>query len=445
MYKKHFSLLKYCQVILVYAASIVLFFICFGVVHGYLENYDYKLSTISSLKLVALSLVASLGIYALLSALSARLIRLNNLVAVNLVIFFVGAELILRVVETRLPFSIVEMLPKEPRNRLMQSRGLFGENTLSGDGMLYSWKPQQSIKELPWVKVDANGYRNPAIPRSVDLVVLGDSVTIAQNSKNDIADFIRKTGMSVLNLGFGGYGPFHQRDAYFKYILGPNIHHDAILINFCFCNDVENAQSYQRILRTGGTWRDYLGSTPNKTAFPFKFDPPWTISILFNLPFKVVQQYRNFRASPKNIQVRLPRGDIETSGWLLPSEPRNLKSEAWGEAEIALSAIIRGASAVGAKAILAYYPDTAQIYMPYISSPVLAKKAARRAHKNATDRLERLARREGGIFIDYTEPLQHGNAEKQVTTQNTDYHPNINGVEIMAETAIPVVRQVLGR
>ena len=156
MYKKHFSLLKYCQVILFYVASIVLFFICFGLVHGYLENYDYKLSTISSLKLVALSLVASLGIYALLSALSARLIRLNNLVAVNLVIFFVGAELILRVVETRLPFSIVEMLPKEPRNRLMQSRGLFGENTLSGDGMLYSWKPQQSINELHWGKVDAN-------------------------------------------------------------------------------------------------------------------------------------------------------------------------------------------------------------------------------------------------------------------------------------------------
>ena len=59
---------------------------------------------------------------------------------------------------------------------------------------------------------DANGFRNPRVPKTADVVVLGDSqtygtgVTAAQAWPSQLGAL---TGKSVYNMSFGGYGPAH--------------------------------------------------------------------------------------------------------------------------------------------------------------------------------------------------------------------------------------------
>jgi lysophospholipase L1-like esterase len=58
-------------------------------------------------------------------------------------------------------------------------------------------------------EIDENGFRNPGIPGAADIAVLGDSHTYGVNVKSEkswprqLADM---SGMSVYNLGVGGYG-----------------------------------------------------------------------------------------------------------------------------------------------------------------------------------------------------------------------------------------------
>ena len=58
--------------------------------------------------------------------------------------------------------------------------------------------------------VDAQGFRNPAVPDRVDIVAIGDSHTQGINVKADEswpAVLGRQLGRSVYNAGIGGYGP----------------------------------------------------------------------------------------------------------------------------------------------------------------------------------------------------------------------------------------------
>lgn len=58
--------------------------------------------------------------------------------------------------------------------------------------------------------IDENGFRNPSVPERADIVAIGDSHTYGVNVKSENAwpaQLARMSGMSVYNLGVGGYGP----------------------------------------------------------------------------------------------------------------------------------------------------------------------------------------------------------------------------------------------
>ena len=58
--------------------------------------------------------------------------------------------------------------------------------------------------------IDENGFRNPSVPERADIVALGDSHTYGVNVKSENAwpaQLARMSGMTVYNLGVGGYGP----------------------------------------------------------------------------------------------------------------------------------------------------------------------------------------------------------------------------------------------
>lgn len=58
--------------------------------------------------------------------------------------------------------------------------------------------------------MDAMGYRNASVPERVEVVALGDSLTFGFNARRSEAwpaVFSRVTGLSIQNLGMGGFGP----------------------------------------------------------------------------------------------------------------------------------------------------------------------------------------------------------------------------------------------
>jgi len=61
-----------------------------------------------------------------------------------------------------------------------------------------------------WPGTDQDGFRNRSIPEQADIVTLGDSHTYGLNADIDTnwpGQLAKLTGLSVYNLGIGGYGP----------------------------------------------------------------------------------------------------------------------------------------------------------------------------------------------------------------------------------------------
>ena len=296
--------------------------------------------------------------------------------------------------------------------------------------------------------MDRNGYRNPDVPNDVDVVILGDSVTIAQNSAVDLGDVFRRSGLSALNLGFSGYGPYQYRDSYEKIVIGQDIRHRLVLINFCVCNDVNNSKTYQQVKKLGGDWREYLGTTPTKSAFPFGFTPPWVVSIAFNAPYWIVQQYRNYKSSKRasgSFFIDLPRGNLELVDQVIPLHPQDLSDADWQPTIDALSETIRRAQGLSAKVVLAYYPDLAQLYAPFMPQSAQQRQAAEADYQTALARLAQLAEQTGVAFIDYTPAMRSATAGQLVTSEDTDYHPNRLGVDVMARSTLPVIKEMLAK
>ncbi len=105
---------------------------------------------------------------------------------------------------------------------------------------------------------DEWGFRNVAVPRQVDVVAIGDSHTFGNTAKMDEAwpqVVGRRTGLSVYNLGVGGYGP----NQYYQLLStrGLSLHPKHVVCGLYLGDDFENAFSvtygleHWAALRTG--------------------------------------------------------------------------------------------------------------------------------------------------------------------------------------------------
>ncbi len=387
----------------------------------------------SSLRLTGIGLTTVAAAWFAIAGFIPRLARFNNIALVNLLLTLLGSELLLRFMVDRLPTSIVQMLPAATRGPILRDRGLFTVDALQGSGQLFSWRPGLVIGGQKWVTIDRNGYRNPSVPTATDVVLLGDSVTVAQFVRQDMASLLHQRGISTLNLGFSAYGPNQERDAYRAYVVEPQIAHRLVVVNFCGCNDVENAQVYRDVAARGGTWREYLAS--EGTAFPFAFTPPWTVSILFNMPSAVTQAWRDRQTHP-SLALSLPRGAVNVTGWL----PRRQLGDAdWEPALAAVADIATLVRSAGAGLIIAYYPDSSALYLDGLARYPALHDAGARDWSDATTRLRRLADHVGARFLDYTPALQRAIDDRVVVTTEGDYHPNQEGVHIMVEALLPLM------
>ena len=54
-----------------------------------------------------------------------------------------------------------------------------------------------------------------------------------------------------------------------------------------------------------------------------------------------------------------------------------------------------------------------------------------------------LAKKEGALFIDYTDALKREQAIKLITVRDGDYHPNSRGVKTMFKTVYPFISEIV--
>lgn len=389
---------------------------------------------VSFLRLTGIALMTLAAAWFAIATFRPRLARLNIIALVNVVLILSGVELLLRFMVNRLPISVVRLLPDASRGPILRDRGHFTVDTLQGSGLLYSWRPGLVIAGQKWITVDGNGYRNASVPAKADVVLLGDSVTLAQYVLEDMASLLKVRGISTLNLGFSAYGPNHERDAYRKYVVESAIAHRVVVVNFCGCNDVENAQLYRDIAARGGSWRDYLPS--ERTVFPFAFTPPLTVSILFNMPGAVQQAWRNRQATEPPLTLSLRRGTVTVTNW---SRFREVHAADWDPALAALKDIATLARSAGARLIIAYYPDQPQLYLDGLASHPALHDTAARQWADATARLRGLADEVGAQFFDYTPDMQRAIGDRLVVAMEGEYHPNQDGVHVMVEAILPLL------
>jgi len=91
---------------------------------------------------------------------------------------------------------------------------------------------------------DRWGFRNPAVPERVDVLALGDSHTFGNTAKMDEAwpsVVQRQTGLTVYNMGLGGYGP----NQYYQLLTtrGLSLHPKRVVLGLYMGDDFENAFS----------------------------------------------------------------------------------------------------------------------------------------------------------------------------------------------------------
>lgn len=91
---------------------------------------------------------------------------------------------------------------------------------------------------------DSWGFRNPTVPEAVDVVALGDSHTFGNTATMDAAwprVLARETGLSVYNLGVGGYGP----NQYYQLLTSRalSLHPKHVVCGLYMGDDFENAYS----------------------------------------------------------------------------------------------------------------------------------------------------------------------------------------------------------
>ena len=91
---------------------------------------------------------------------------------------------------------------------------------------------------------DRWGFRNPDVPENVDVLAIGDSHTFGNTAKMDEAwpsVVHRQTGLTVYNMGLGGYGP----NQYYQVLTtrGLSLHPKRVVVGLYMGDDFENAFS----------------------------------------------------------------------------------------------------------------------------------------------------------------------------------------------------------
>lgn len=406
----------------------------------------------SYLRAAALVGMTALLGYLLVSLRSPRLLAINNLVILNAAAVLVACELWLRQFPASIPEVLLPLLSEPARIAVSRATGLFKEEaTIHGDGLLFSYLPHLRLAAFPHLRIDENGYRNPQdgiAHTHVDTVVLGDSVTMAINATADIADFVRRDGGTAYSLAFGSYGPPLYRDVFDEYVVHRKVRFTTLLIGVCLWNDIADSWRYDLVKAAGGSYREYLSTTP---LYVSTWDKvlPWSISLTANTIYWVRDRHRGTRAAgapdageERNVTVRLPYSTLVTKPFNEPYFPED--SPQWRSFVTHMRDLIARAFDAGAQRVVVLtMPTPGQIYAPFLEPE--AGDIARYVEETRSKTLaamESFLSRPGVRFVDPTPAIREAARSATVSSDGRlEYHLSDHGVRATYELLADALRR----
>ncbi len=385
----------------------------------------------SYFRFAMLTAVAGVAAYLLVSFWRPRLLMWNAAALGAATAALAAGELGLRMFPGAVPDHFLTLFPAPVQSQIAASRGMFSSSTLRGDRMIYAYVPGWKNPRQPWLKIDSDGYRNPARPAGkADVVLLGDSITIAQSAKKDLGDHFRDAGLTAANYGFAGYGVLHYRDVYRAMVLKRNLSHRWVVVLIAPQNDFTDSRHYLEVQESGGNWKDYL-DRPSSLGWPGWADgsfTPWSVSAAVKLPFVLRQRSIT---SKKNVPLVMPRGTVAAGSGILwfpdfaPGSPERRATEK------GLRALVEDASRAGAKVVLAMAPNAGLIYGRFAKGHEARFEIIEKSRRRFVTWLSDRFAGNGVMVVDLTDALAGRAGVEVVTAHELDYHLNDRGVEIV--------------
>jgi len=347
--------------------------------------------------------------------------KLVNYSSYILVIVFISVELALVQFYPQLwPKNLVGYMEPNKQKEFAKANGL--QVDMLGENLLYYYRPNQKIGAYPEFKVDKNGYRNKEEwSNNPDIVMLGDSITIAAGSKVDAADLFRNEGFKVINLSMGGYAPQQYRDALSYKIIKNNIKPKFVIVVLFVGNDFRDSTLYNQYKIEGKDYKAYFGEPKLQIEYRKNI---FEIERLF-LAWKSHNDWLK-REEPYLREVNLPYKNFRI-GYAWSPPDIEVEKASYMLVENTLLEINKLSNNVGAKTILMVMPSPGVIYSNF--SEKFNDEAIN--YKKILKRLELQSKNSKIEIIDGMPNLTYALKNNFIFLNNSDTHLNEFGVDAM--------------
>jgi hypothetical protein len=299
---------------------------------------------------------------------------------------------------------------------------------------LIKWRGHVSgIEQLADYRTDEQGFRNPPGVRRADIVFIGDSFTEAasvEESETFAQRIAAETGVTVVNLGRGAYGPQQELIVLERY--GLSYQPRVVVWQLFEGNDLGDVSNFAQ-------WRS-SPQPPTKPLLIRYFD-----NSLLRLPLE-----RTWRSQSPNPRITLRYHDGTSQQMVIRYlyEPRQVEEAAFefDETKKAIEAGYRLCQSRGIRLVIIHVPMMVRVMEPWIdfASAADRERALPGGSVNSpldfANQLGAFCQQLGCPYLDLFTPLRNrAAADNRNLYIPTDEHLDTQGHEVVAQA----VRQFL--
>src|SRR5919106_1027270 len=303
-------------------------------------------------------------------------------------------------------------------------------------------RAQISDKRAVSYRTDENGFRNPPGTTSADVVFIGDSFTEAAwipAEQTFVGRVAERTGLRVVNLGRGAYGP--QQELIVLERFGLRYQPKVVVWQLFEGNDLTDAKNF-------AAWR----TNPQPPVRPLKVRYIEN-SLLYRLleptevrppsgGVPVVVRYRDGVHRRKELRYRF-----------VPDQA-DVLTEAFAETRQAVEAAARLCATHGVRLIVLFIPTMVQVLEPFITFESSQDReralpgGAVRSDRDFGSRLKAVCREPGCSYVDVFETLRAralADNTRVYDRHDPDEHLDIDGHDAVSRAIVDALRLDTGQ
>ncbi|NFV81550.1 SGNH/GDSL hydrolase family protein [Magnetospirillum aberrantis] len=373
-----------------------------------------------------------------------RWMEVNTLAVIVTIAALLSLEIGVRVLLVRLPAGFVALLPPAALQVLASRTGQFSTATIEGEGIAHHYRPFLTFPEQPWVTIDRFGFRNAVTyqPGRLDMLLVGDSMVFARDSRRDLGDHLRAAGFSVYNAGMPGSSLVHYASNVRK-LKNAGYRFDTVVIGVCMDNDFEDTLAATEAMQRGDDWTRLLGGTKEIENPWF----PWAPVLVKNAVLYLKDRFLDHPElhADEQIAIRTPWGEHFVDMRFTAPDHYPPESAGWKSFQSAFADLVAAAHEAGAgKIVVTIYPEGLVLFEKLAADHQDAVAQAAAYNRDLSARIARLAADNGATVLDLSEDLSAmvASGQRGVTTEaGLDYHLSDHGVDAVLDRLRPLLQR----